>query len=280
MSSPQPLYVIILVDKRSQALFLMYINILGKVSSEEKATEAVALASLCQYVMWRRWMLVAVLPIALTVSLWGVIDAAKDAANANADADDFEESSSMVRFASKSQLLAFTKWIAISKAFGMAIEIGCLAVALAYSANWKRSRVYLLISAVTPFVVLYLTFLWPIIHYTHFVYNENYVPPQEKDTVDLVNEFGFLVGFIEATYLSLSEVGPSAIALLPSLARGSIVIRLLFPECVDLGWLALAAVYLSIPVFGTVLLMFIQVYLAPYHHSEPEVHSCPNPPCP
>lgn len=78
-------------------------------------------------------------------------------------------------------------------------------------------------------------------------------------TENIFNSMLFYFTVAEITWECIKMLGPASLCILPALFRGSVIVKKLFPQSAEIGWIMRATPVFFTPLIGFLLLLFVQI---------------------
>jgi hypothetical protein len=219
-----------------------------------------------KYMLWRQAMLCFLLPLVLADFGWQLHDLVQELEifaemkNSNTTGAVFADT----------DFAHFTEFVDVTTVLLTGVQACCLAVALYFAVQWKRSRLWVTLSLFFPFCFTYLQFAIPL----RRIFQENLtnatvqaildklgpVTPAVHDLIVLyVGVFLYLELVLAIMWKCVTVLGPSSLCVLPALFRGASVVKKMMPQSAEVGWIMRVTPLFFTPLIGFLLLLLVQV---------------------
>ena len=249
-----------------------------------------AVPQFVQYCIWRRWLMALLIPIVLADFIWSLYSNV-------VVLDHVVSTSALTSVLVTPVFKSYTIFKDITEISVIFVQLCFLCVSFYWSHQWRRSRNWLTISFVLPYAFVFIQFLLPIrsmlgsnfIHVatdivatqidnwfeqkinasaSAFPSGQAHIYMQMAEKVvdefrgsilqDLLENFFYFYLNIQILIGYLKSTGPASLCLLPAVARGAILVKKLFPQSAEMGWLTRIVPVLFTPLLGFVLLLLVQ----------------------
>ena len=243
-----------------------------------------------QYCVWRRWLMALLIPFVLADFIW-VLN------NNIVELNHVVSTETLTSVLVTPLFRSYTIYMDVTEISILFLQLCLLCASFYCSHQWRRSRRFLTCSFALPYVFAFIQFLLPIrsLLGTNFVdvasdmvateiddwfkkhINSSVtpLPPWQADMYtqmaermvdefqssvlqDLLQKFFFIYFNLQIFINYLKSTGPASLCLLPAVARGAILVKKLFPQSAEMGWLTRIVPVLFTPLIGFMLLLLVQ----------------------
>eukprot|EP00048_Salpingoeca_helianthica_P019022 m.243926 g.243926 ORF g.243926 m.243926 type:complete len:482 (+) comp28919_c0_seq1:220-1665(+) len=219
-----------------------------------------------RYMLWRQAMVCFLLPLVLADLGWQIHDVVLEIK----ELQDLKNSNSTGAAFADSDYAHFTEFVDTTNVFLTFVEASCLACALYFADQWKRSRFWITMSLFSPFCFTYVQFAMPL----RRMFQEDLTDATVENILSHIGPVSdavhklivFYVGVflyfelvLAIMWKCITVLGPSSLCVLPALFRGASVVKKMMPQSAEVGWIMRVTPLFFTPLIGFLLLLLVQI---------------------